>query len=656
MPEEYFSNPLAWAAFAPLVVLVGSLVNGLWGARLKEPLPGLLATIATGVAFLLSLVAFIALLAQPERASEVSLWPYLVAGELQLSLGFVLDQLSVLLMLVITGVGLLIHLYSVGYMHGDAGLSRYFSALNLFVAAMLILVMADSYLLMFVGWEGVGVCSYLLIGFWYAERLNADAARKAFIVNRIGDTGFLLAMFLGYRTFGTLDIAAMNQAAGNLAYGSAVLTAIGLLFLLAAAGKSAQLPLQVWLPDAMAGPTPVSALIHAATMVTAGVYLVARSAPLFAQAPDAAAAVAWIGGLTALVAAFAAMGQTDIKKILAYSTISQLGFMFAAAGAGAYTAAVFHLFTHAFFKALLFLGAGSVIHAMAGEQDVRKMGGLGRLMPVTGVTALVATLAIAGVPLLAGFFSKDAILAGVYGSEWLRDYGGMGLYVVLLVTAAMTAFYMFRWYYLVFAGRSRLATDVERRVHESPAVMTVPLAILALFSVAAGYLGLPEFAFPNWIGSWLEPAVGAEVAFLHPAAAVEWSLVALSIAAAGLGLGLAYWTYHLRSGRPGQRWGSGALGRLSREGAGFDALYNSTIKAAAEGTADGLGALDRDLLDRGVSGTGGLAGLLARASLGLQSGYVRTYAMTMLLGVLALVLLLILSSLFGSLPLQGVPS
>jgi NADH-quinone oxidoreductase subunit L len=656
MSADLFASPVTAAALAPLVVLLGSLVNGLWGARMREPLPGILATVATGLAFLLSLAAFLSLLARPDQATSVTLWRYLAAGDLQLSLGFMLDQLSVLLMLVITGVGFLIHLYSVGYMHGDDGFSRYFSWLNLFVAAMLVLVMADSYLLMFVGWEGVGVCSYLLIGFWYAERLNADAARKAFIVNRIGDAGFLLAMFLGFRAFGTLEIAAINQAAGALAYGSVTLTIIGLLFLLAAAGKSAQLPLQVWLPDAMAGPTPVSALIHAATMVTAGVYLVARSAPLFAQAPDASAAVAWIGGITALLAAFAALGQTDIKKILAYSTISQLGFMFAAAGAGAYGAAVFHLFTHAFFKALLFLGAGSAIHALGGEQDVRKMGGLGRLMPVTGVTALIGTLAIAGVPLLAGFFSKDAILAGVFASEWLRDYGGVALYLVLLVTAAMTALYMFRWYYLVFAGRARYGQAAAKGVHESPAVMTVPLVVLAVFSVLAGYLGLPEFAFPNWIGSWFEPAVAAEVAFLHPAASVEWGLVGLSVLAAGLGLWLAYRVYHQRSGRPAQRWASGPLGRLSREGVGFDALYRGSLQAAAEGTADGLSVLDRDLIDRGVSGGAGLTGLLARASLGLQSGYARTYALTMLIGVLALVLVLLLSLFLGGAPLEGASS
>src|SRR5690606_22989925 len=326
--------------------------------------------------------------------------------------------------LIITGIGLLIHLYSVGYMHGDDGFSRYFAQLNLFVAAMLVLVLADSFPLMFIGWEGVGVCSFLLIGFWYGKRENADAGRKAFIVNRSGDVGFLLAMFLTFTVFGSLDIQTVTQAAPAMLFGSAALTGIGLLFLLAAAGKSAQLPLQVWLPDAMAGPTPVSALIHAATMVTAGVYLIARTGAIYVQAPDAAAVVAWIGVLTALIAAISAFAQTDIKRVLAYSTISQVGFMIAAVGAGAYWVGIFHVLTHAFFKALLFLGAGSVIHALGGEQDMRRMGGLGKRMRVTGTTALIATLAIAGVPLLAGFFSKDAILSHTLTSPLLGESAG----------------------------------------------------------------------------------------------------------------------------------------------------------------------------------------------------------------------------------------
>ncbi|HNQ99503.1 MAG TPA: NADH-quinone oxidoreductase subunit L, partial [Trueperaceae bacterium] len=349
-----------WAALAPLLALAGALVNGLFGRNLKEPAPGIIASVAVAAGFVLSLIAFFGVAGSGE-AVRVGFGDFLRAGDFTLSLGFHLDQLSVLMMLIITGVGLLIHVYSIGYMHGDPGYSRYFAQLNLFVASMLVLVMADSFVLMFIGWEGVGVCSFLLIGFWYHDLANASAGRKAFIVNRVGDVGFLLAMFLTFKVFGSLDIQTVSAMAPTMLYGSAVLTGIGLLYLLAAAGKSAQLPLHVWLPDAMAGPTPVSALIHAATMVTAGVYLIARTSAVYAVAPAALATVAWVGVLTALVAAIAAVGQTDIKRILAYSTISQVGFMIAAVGAGAYWAGIFHVLTHAFFKALLFLGAGSVI-------------------------------------------------------------------------------------------------------------------------------------------------------------------------------------------------------------------------------------------------------------------------------------------------------
>jgi len=643
MESAAFSNPVAWAALAPLLALIGSLVNGLFGRSLREPLPGLIASAAVALGFLLSLVSFVTVLVDPSRALQLELWPFISLSEFQLPLGFVIDGLSLLLMLVITGVGLLIHIYSLGYMKGDSGFSRYFSALNLFVAAMLVLVLADSYLLMFVGWEGVGVCSYLLIGFWYEGRQNANAARKAFIVNRIGDVGFLLAMFLLYRLFGTLEIAAIAEAAPLMAYGSTALTAVGVLFLVAAAGKSAQLPLHVWLPDAMAGPTPVSALIHAATMVTAGVYLVVRSASLFAHIPEASALVAWVGVLTALVAAIAAIGQTDIKKILAWSTISQLGFMFAAAGAGAYTAAIFHLFTHAFFKALLFLGAGSVIHALGGEQDVRRMGGLGRLMPITGLTALIGTLAISGVPLLSGFFSKDAILAGVFASETLREFGGVAIFVLLLLIAALTAFYMFRWYYLVFAGRSRMERSVEAGVHESPRVITVPLAILAAFSILAGYLGLPAWLLPNWFEGYLGNVITANVGFLHPSIGVELLLVFLSIVAAAAGLGLGYLIYH-REGAPALRRLAGTpLGAASRSGLGFDTLYSRLFTPAGEGAAAGLGTVDRELVDPGLSAGGrGVVGLLSRLVTSWQAGFVRLYALTMALGVLALIAVFIL--------------
>ncbi len=637
---------VAWAAWAPLLALAGSILIAFFGRSMREPLPGILASLVVAGGFLLSVLAFFGLAGQDEGV-RVTLWHYLSAGSLQLDAGFMIDRLSVTMMLIITGVGLLIHIYSIGYMRGDDGNSRYFAQLNLFIAAMLVLVMADSFLLMFVGWEGVGVCSYLLIGFWYRERVNPDAARKAFIVNRVGDVGFLLAMFLTFKVFGTLDIATVNAAAPAMLYGSAALTGIGLLYLLGAAGKSAQLPLQVWLPDAMAGPTPVSALIHAATMVTAGVYLIARLGAVYAMAPEAAATVAWVGTLTALLAAFSAIAQTDIKKVLAYSTISQVGFMIAAVGAGAYWIGIFHVLTHAFFKALLFLGAGSVIHALDGEQDMRKMGGLGKKMKITGTTALIATLSIAGVPFLAGFFSKDAILAHVLTSGPLQAAGGSVLYGLLLLTAVLTAFYMFRWYHRVFVGESRMDRPVADAVHESPRVMTVPLLVLAFFSVVAGYVGLPAFAFPNAIQAWLEPVLAA-VDFNHLAVATEWLLVLGSVVAAGIGLGAGYWIYQVRHAKPLKIFEGAALESASRSGGGFDRLYRMLFVSPAEGTADGLATLDRDVLDRGLRTLAtALAVGVGRLSTLVQSGYARAYALAMLVGVVVFALVAAVTGVLG---------
>lgn len=627
-----------WAAAAPFLALAGALVNGFFGRYIKEPLPGYIASAAVGLGFFFSVLSYLALLWREDKHVEVALWSYLSAGSFDLNLGFAIDTLSITMMLIITGVGLLIHIYSISYMHGDAGYSRYFTYLNLFIAAMLVLVLADSFFLMFIGWEGVGVCSFLLIGFWYTDLHNTNAARKAFIVNRIGDVGFLLAMFLTFERFGTLNIAAVNEAAGGLVAVSGAITAIGLLYLLAACGKSAQLPLQVWLPDAMAGPTPVSALIHAATMVTAGVYLIARAAPLFAMSAGASATVAWVGALTALVAAFAALAQTDIKRILAYSTISQLGYMFVAVGCGAYWVGIFHVFTHAFFKALLFLDAGSVIHALGGEQDIRKMGGLGRHMKVTGTTSLIATLAIAGVPFLSGFFSKDAILAHTFNSLLNPGIGNYLLYGILLATAALTAFYMFRWYYQIFAGDERMDEQVKAHVHESPRLMTVPLTILAFFSIFAGYFGLPEFAFPNAFAHWIEEATHAPVTFAHPDAWLEWLLIFLSVAAAALGLGAGFWVYHLRGGEPTEQFEGSPLQELSQSGVGFDPAYRNSFVKGSEGAAEGLKTFDARLVAKGISGSFGGVGLLARILTLLQTGYVRTYALAMFVGVAVLVM------------------
>ncbi len=637
------NDPAAWVALAPLLALAGALINGLAGRAMRAPRAGIVATAAVGAGFVLSLIALLALAGRDDRSVSVALWPYASVGGLDLSFGFLIDPLSVLMLTVVTGVGTLIHLFSIGYMRGDDGHARYFALLNLFVAAMTVLLLADGFVLLFVGWEGVGVASYLLIGFWYRTRANADAARKAFVMNRIGDAGFLMAMFLTAGAFGTLHIASVNEAAVGMAFGSATLGAIGVLLLIAAAGKSAQLPLQTWLPDAMAGPTPVSALIHAATMVTAGVYLIARTAPIFAMTPFASAVVAWIGAATALVAAIAAIAQTDVKKVLAYSTVSQLGFMFVAVGVGAYWVAIFHVFTHAFFKAALFLGAGSVIHALGGEQDLRRMGGLGAKMPITGLTALIATLAIAGVPLLSGFFSKDAILLHALTSTHLDGYGTTGLYGVLLLVAVLTAFYMFRWYHRVFAGRFRGDAKTFAAVHEAPATMTVPLVVLAAFSVGAGWLGLPAFAFPNVLQGWLEPAtLGGLVSmpFDHPALWVEWLLLGVAVAAAGVGLGLGAWVYVARDGAPARRFGDGAVAAFARGGLGFDAAYRALFVGGAQGAADGVAVLDRDLVDRGLLGAGTALGTFGRAAAAIQTGRVRTYAATMFAALVILLLLL----------------
>ncbi len=624
-----------WAALAPLLALAGALVNGLFGRNLKEPTPGIIASVAVAAGFVLSLIAFFGVAGSGE-AVRVGFGDFLRAGDFTLSLGFHLDQLSVLMMLIITGVGFLIHVYSIGYMHGDPGYSRYFAQLNLFVASMLVLVMADSFVLMFIGWEGVGVCSFLLIGFWYHDLANASAGRKAFIVNRVGDVGFLLAMFLTFKVFGSLDIQTVSAMAPTMLYSSAVLTGIGLLYLLAAAGKSAQLPLHVWLPDAMAGPTPVSALIHAATMVTAGVYLIARTSAVYAVAPAALATVAWVGVLTALVAAIAAVGQTDIKRILAYSTISQVGFMIAAVGAGAYWAGIFHVLTHAFFKALLFLGAGSVIHALGGEQDVRKMGGLGRRMRVTGTTALIATLAIAGVPFLSGFFSKDSIVVATFTSGALASAGGEVLYALLMVTAGITAFYMFRWYYLVFAGEERLERGVSEKVHESPSVMTVPLTILAIGSVLVGYLGLPSFLADNRIAAWLGHATAAGE-FSHPSVATEWLLLIASVVVAFIGLGLGYWVYAVGKGALAKRLGNAPIAGASRGAFGFDTLYRALFVDTGAGTAEAVTLLDREVVDRGLVGLSGVVPLIGGLLRRWQSGQVRAYAFAMLVGAACLV-------------------
>lgn len=491
----------------PLFPLLGFLLNGLLLKHLPKRLVSLIACGSVGLSFLFSFLLFLELKGLPPdiRVFQQTLFTWISSGEFHVNFGFLADPLSTVMILVVTGVGFLIHVYSIGYMSHDPGYGRYFAYLNLFTFSMLILVLADNFLFMFVGWEGVGLCSYLLIGFWFEKKSASDAGKKAFIVNRIGDFGFLLGMFLIFWHVGSLNFATVSQMAPQIfAVGSSVITIACLLLFVGAIGKSAQIPLYVWLPDAMEGPTPVSALIHAATMVTAGVYMIARSNALYILAPDALLVVAIIGAATALFAATIGLVQNDIKRVLAYSTISQLGYMFLACGVAAFTAGVFHLMTHAFFKALLFLGAGSVIHAMSDQQDMRYMGGLKKYLPVTFYTFGVATLAISGIPLLSGFFSKDEILWKSFSS----DYGHTAFWIVGFITAGLTAFYMFRLLYMTFYGKERMDEKTKSHLHESPRVMTVPLVILAVLSIVGGWIGLPHlFGVTNYFEEWLEPVM-----------------------------------------------------------------------------------------------------------------------------------------------------
>jgi NADH-quinone oxidoreductase subunit L len=534
---------LVW--LVPVLPLVGVVVNGIFG-RWTRGRAHILGVGTSGLSFLIAFGIF--LQAAGGATLNWDVYPWVHVGAFQASVGFLVDPLSSVMMLVVTFVGFLIHVYSIGYMHGDAGYARFFTYMNLFMTSMLTLVLANNYLLMFLGWEGVGLCSYLLIGFWYEKKSASDAGKKAFVVNRIGDAGFLLGLFLIWRTFGSLTYAEVfpqietfkHILERDSIFGLSLVTWITLLLFIGATGKSAQLPLYVWLPDAMEGPTPVSALIHAATMVTAGVYMVARSSALFNLAPISMNTVAIVGALTAVFAASIALVQNDIKRVVAYSTISQLGYMFLGCGVGAYASGIFHLATHAFFKALLFLGCGSVIHGLSGEQDIRKMGGLRKDMPITAVTFLLAALANAGIAPLAGFWSKDQILHAAIGSGhiWLWALGALG--------AFGTAFYMFRLYFVVFEGTSRVDHHVAHHLHESPKVITVPLMILGLFTVVAGFLGYSVEHSPYY--SFVAPVFRSahESGGHHGPSELLMAVISVAIALAGIAL-----AHRMYLGRPG---------------------------------------------------------------------------------------------------------
>jgi len=530
----------------PLFPLIGFLINGFFGSRFKESQIGAIASAAIGLSFIVSVTIFFQLLQLPasERSISRTIYTWIQTGDFQVDISFLIDPLSLVMLLVVTGVGLLIHIYSIGYMHGDRSFARYFAYLNLFTFSMLLLVLADNFLLLFVGWEGVGLCSYLLIGFWFENNDNAYAGRKAFVVNRIGDFGFLLGMFLIFLHFGSLNFNVVFSQVPEVMTTS-LATAICLLLFLGATGKSAQIPLHVWLPDAMAGPTPVSALIHAATMVTAGVYMVVRCHVLFLSSPFVLNVIAIIGICTAFLAATIALVSNDIKKVLAYSTISQLGYMFLACGVGAFGAAIFHVSTHAYFKALLFLSAGSVMHALGNETDMTKMGGLRKKLPITYRVFLIGALALAGVPLLSGFFSKDEILWKAVSSP----FGGFWLWFAGAAVAGLTAFYTFRLIFLTFHGRSRVSQEVARHIHESPKIMTIPLGVLAVLAIVGGYIGIPHIF--NKFEHFLEPVFtqyvhGEIFQSTHDLPGLELSFMGISILIAFLGIGFAYIFYVAR--------------------------------------------------------------------------------------------------------------
>jgi NADH-quinone oxidoreductase subunit L len=606
-----------------LLPLAGFLLNGLAGNRLG---PRFVSAVGCGLpiaAFAVAVKCFVDLQAAGGAPRIDLAYSWLVSGDNAFEVAFYFDRLAAVMALIVTGVGSLIHVYSIGYMKDDVSYARYFAYLNLFLFFMLLLVLGRSMLVLFVGWEGVGLASYLLIGFWFEDPDKARAGKKAFITNRIGDAGFLLGMFVLYQAFGTLDMDRIN-AAFTTAAPAVSASLVAILLFIGATGKSAQIPLHVWLPDAMAGPTPVSALIHAATMVTAGVYLVARMSGIYMNAPEASALIAAIGAATAFFAATIAVVQTDIKKVLAYSTISQLGFMFVAAGVGAYGVAIFHLYTHAFFKACLFLGAGSVIHAMSGEQDIRKMGGLARRIPVTFATFTIATAAIAGIPPLAGFFSKDEILWFAFASS----RGGSGLlYATIATTALLTSFYMFRLLWLTFFGRSRMTPEVELHVHESPLSMTSVLVVLAILSAIGGFVAIPHFL------EALLPRPEIVAALEHD----ETPLVSVSIVLAFAGLAAAAYMYGgtaERAERARQRFST--LHRILSGKYYVDEAYEALIGRPLVWISERvfLGFGDRTLFDGTLHG---LAALGRRTAAGLsrvQNGNLHLYALLALFGII----------------------
>jgi NADH-quinone oxidoreductase subunit L len=638
----------------PLLPLVGFAINGLFGKKLaNEKLIGTIGTAMVAGSFAIALSIYFHMLGLPaeERAHTVKLFTWIQAGNFNADLAYKVDQLSILFTLIITGIGSLIHLYSIGYMHGDRSFYRFFAYLNLFVFMMLNLVLADNFLVTFLGWEGVGLASYLLIGFWYDQKFEGtniiwtgDAAKKAFIVNRIGDFGMLIAMFLCYHYTGTLVYSDVNSAVASGQVAPAIVTLIALSIFLGCTGKSAQIPLGVWLPDAMAGPTPVSALIHAATMVTSGIFLIARTNVVFASSTTALAVVTGVGICTALFAALVGVVQNDIKKVLAYSTVSQLGFMFVALGVGAFWVGVFHVMTHAFFKALLFLGAGSVIHGMHHEQDIQKMGGLKKYMPITHLTMFIGTLAIAGVPGLSGFFSKDEILWQAF------EFGGHGvLWGIGVLAALCTAFYMFRMFYLTFHGEERFDHH-HVHPHESPSSMTIPLIVLAVFSVIGGFFGLPHafghiLHLPNYLEHWLEPVFAVSNGILQRQAptevhAIEYILMIASTTVATIGIFVARSIYrNKKKDAVEPTTNLGGLHTLLWKKYMVDEVYQALFVNTTYALSNSFlwKIFDVKGIDGIVNGTAKLISGIAERLRKIQTGVVQNYATVMMAGIVLII-------------------
>jgi len=664
----------------PLFPAAGFVINGLFGKRLPKTAVGVIAAGAVLISFILSAGAVYQLVQHEpeERSHTVTLYEWIDAGQARTAEGtlanfavdwaFLLDPLSAVMILVVTGIGFLIHVYSTGYMHEEDGFYRFFAYLNLFMFSMLTLVLGNNYLMMFIGWEGVGLCSYLLIGYYFHKKSAGDASKKAFVVNRVGDWGLSIGIMLIFITFGSLEFKEVGEKvregvmSGAFHVSDPIFIAIALALFVGATGKSAQIPLYTWLPDAMEGPTPVSALIHAATMVTAGVYMVARSNFIYQMAPEALAVVAIVGVLTALFAASIGLVQNDIKRVLAYSTVSQLGYMFLALGVGAFAAGVFHLMTHAFFKALLFLGSGSVIHAMHHEQDMRKMGALKNKIPVTYWTMFIGTLAIAGTPGLAGFFSKDEILWRAFSSP----QGHLVLWLLGACVAGMTAFYMFRLLFMTFHGDSRVDHHTAHHIHESPKSMTVPLIVLAVGSLLAGYLGVPAWlhgsnTFEHFLEPVFEPLPIPRAEVVEHSHAEEAAMAAVSVAIALIGFGLAYFKYYKRSWeqeREVRQYGPLYPALLNKWYVDelYDALFvnrakdagvsmwkfdskvvDGLVNGSASGTvqsAIGSSWWDRWIVDGLVRFVGGFIRTTSWPVRLIQTGYVQNYALVMILGVL----------------------